>query len=93
MGTKTGSTYKVKRLETSTPPTASSYYAVDGSIISLIFDGGSPCNTKILSRIRIAYDCDNSAIVKKGGSFALYARTKNSQTFTQIGATQTKTDV
>ena len=93
MGTKTGSTYKVKRLETNTPPTATNYYAVNGSIISLIFDWGNPCNTKILKRIRIAYDCDNAATIKKGWSFALYARMKNSQTFTQIGATQTKTDV
>lgn len=59
----------------------------------MVFDGGSPTTEKILHRIKIAYDCDNNSVIPKGGSFELYARLKNSQSWTKIGNTYTKTDV
>jgi len=84
--------FKVQQFELSTPPIVY-YYATSGDLISLIFNAGNPYTYKTLAEIRISYDCDTSANILKGGSFELYARTKNSQSFTQIGSTYTKTDV
>lgn len=94
MGTKTGSTYNVKVMAMSSPPSDFSYYyAASWDLISLVFDWGNPFTKKTLKRIVISYDCDASHPIPKGGSFALYWRSKSSQSWTQIGATQTKTDV
>jgi len=91
-GTKVWDVFKVQQFELSTPPIVY-YYATSGDLISLIFNAGNPYTYKTLAEIRISYDCDTSANILKGGSFELYARTKNSQSFTQIGSTYTKTDV
>ena len=67
------SSYVVASFEMNLPPTTN-YYASEGKLRSIVFDGGNLYEAKTLSEISVAYDCDNSDGIAKGGSFSLYAR-------------------
>lgn len=48
--------YRVGRFETATPPT----YSAEGYVTTVMTDFGNPFEYKRVTRIEIAYDCDNS---------------------------------
>lgn len=54
--------YRVGRFETATPPT----YSAEGYVTTMMTDFGDPFELKRITKIEIAYDCDNSNPSKHG---------------------------